>query len=212
MNTSNKQRNFDQEAANWDKEPRRVKLANDIANAVLSEVELTREMNVLDFGCGTGLVTLGLSPFVRSIKGVDSSPGMLDVLNEKVRQQGLINVETQQVDIEQGDLIDGQFDLIVSSMTFHHLKQIDVVLKHFYQLCAPGARVCIADLDSDNGLFHEDNSGVFHFGFNRLWFRNALQEAGYSDIRDITATEVSKTSNGTLRRFSIFLISGTIQK
>jgi ubiquinone/menaquinone biosynthesis C-methylase UbiE len=208
----NKQRNFDQEAADWDKEPRRVKLANDIANAVLSEVKLTSEMNVLDFGCGTGLVTLRLSPLVRSIKGVDSSPGMLDVLNQKARQHGLINIETQQADIEQGDLIDGQFDLIVSSMTLHHLKQINVALKYFYQLCAPGARICIADLDSDNGLFHEDNSGVFHFGFDRAWFCNALQEAGYSDIRDTTATEVTKTNHGTLQRFSIFLISGTAHK
>ena len=34
-------------------------------------------MDALDFGCGTGLVTLKLQPFIHSITGVDGSQGMI---------------------------------------------------------------------------------------------------------------------------------------
>ena len=65
-----KKRNFDQEAAKWDQVPERVKVARDIAHSVIQEIILTPDMDVLDFGCGTGLLTFALQPFVRSITGV----------------------------------------------------------------------------------------------------------------------------------------------
>ncbi len=94
INMINEKKNFDQEAATWDEEPRRVKLVFDIADAILQAVALTPNMDVLDFGCGTGLLTLRLQPFVRSITGVDSSQGMLDVLKMKVERDHFSNVRT----------------------------------------------------------------------------------------------------------------------
>ena len=76
-------RDFNQEAANWDQVPGRVKVAQDIARNLMQEITLTPDMDVLDFGCGTGLLTFALQPFVRSITGVDSSRGMLDVFKRK---------------------------------------------------------------------------------------------------------------------------------
>jgi cyclopropane fatty-acyl-phospholipid synthase-like methyltransferase len=58
-------RDFDAVAASWDQEPRRVKLARDVVEAIRRELPLTPEMEVLDYGCGSGLVTLGLQPFVK---------------------------------------------------------------------------------------------------------------------------------------------------
>ena len=116
-----KRRDFNEEAKQWDANPGRVKLANDVADAILSSTELSSDMNALDFGCGTGLVTLRLQPLVRTITGIDSSEGMLDVLRGKVRAGGLTNVQTKLVDFEKGDRIEGAYDLIVSSMTLHHV-------------------------------------------------------------------------------------------
>jgi cyclopropane fatty-acyl-phospholipid synthase-like methyltransferase len=55
-----KKRNFNQEAANWDRVPGRVKVAQDIAHSMIQEITLTPDMDVLDFGCGTGLLTFAL--------------------------------------------------------------------------------------------------------------------------------------------------------
>ena len=66
-------RNFDSVAASWDANPVRVKLAHDVVRAIRETIPLRPDMDVLDFGCGTGLLSLGLLPMVHTITGVDSS-------------------------------------------------------------------------------------------------------------------------------------------
>jgi len=70
--------------ATWDENPGRVKLARDIADSMINNLPITRDMNAMDFGCGTGLLTVRLQSLVRSITGIDSSQGMLDILNRKI--------------------------------------------------------------------------------------------------------------------------------
>ncbi|MEN6469465.1 MAG: hypothetical protein ABFD45_11020 [Smithella sp.] len=66
----NEKRNFDQDAALWDQNPGRVKVATDIAQTMIREVNPDSTMDVLDFGCGTGLLTLALQPMVHSISAL----------------------------------------------------------------------------------------------------------------------------------------------
>jgi len=202
-------RDFNLEAATWDEKPQRVQLANDVSNAILAEIPFDGRMKVLDFGCGTGLITLRIRPRVYSITGVDTSDGMLKVLKDKVNKQDLTNVKTHLLDPERGGLPDGPYDAIVSSMTLHHINDIATWLVRFHDLLVPGGRIALADLDPDGGLFHEDNQGVFHNGFDRETIRWALERAGFTDIRDRTAAEVVKpSSDGGNRKFTVFLLVG----
>lgn len=206
---NSEKRNFDKEAASWDEAPGRVKAANDIADAISKEVLLTSDMDVLDFGCGTGLVSLRLQPLVRSVTGVDSSKGMLDVFKEKIKSRNLTNVRTQYLDIGQGYSLEGSYHLIVSSMTFHHIKEIRPVLDQFYKISASSGYLCIADLDPDEGKFHDNNDGIFHFGFDRAALRRNFMEAGFEDIRDRTAAEIIKpVPDGGTKLFTVFLMTG----
>ena len=202
-------RDFDKEAATWDEVPARVKLANDIVAAISDEIVLTSNMDVLDFGCGTGLLTLRLQPVVRSITGVDSSEGMINVLKAKIVKQKLPNVKTQYIDNEEGDIPGGNYNLIVSGMTLHHVKEIRSLIDRFYGIIAPSGYLCIADLDLDGGKFHDNNDGIFHFGFDRTELRRYFMDAGFGDIRDRTAAEVMKPfSDGGVRPFTVFLMTG----
>ena len=204
-----KKRNFDQEAANWDHVPGRVKVARDIAQSMIKEITLTPNMDVLDFGCGTGLLTLALQPFVRSITGVDSSSGMLDVFQTKIKEQHLSNVKANYLDLGKGYVLTGSYHLIVSSMTLHHVKNISPLLKQFYSILLPGGFLGIADLDLDDGKFHSNNDGVFHFGFDRAKLRKAFTEAGFDNVQDVSAVEVEKaTLNKEMRQFTVFLVTG----
>jgi ubiquinone/menaquinone biosynthesis C-methylase UbiE len=206
---SGEKKDFNKAAASWDQKTGRVKLAHDVASAMMNEVKFTHDMGILDFGCGTGLLTLQLQPLVRSITGVDSSQGMLDVLNSKIDEQKLSNVKTELVDIEKGDVLKGNFHIIVSSMTLHHIQDIESLFKQFYECLLPGGRLCIADLDTDKGMFHNDNTGVFHFGFDRLSMRQLFIRHGFHDVRDTTAAGVTKDlPNGTLKEFTVFLMTG----
>ncbi len=206
---NNEKRDFNKEAASWDEEPRRIKLVNDIADAVSQKIALTSTMDVLDFGCGTGLLALRLRPFVNSVAGVDTSNGMLDVFKAKIDKQQLTKVSTRYLDLIKGDVLTGSYHLIVSSMTLHHVKEIRPLLGQFYKVTAPSGHLCIADLDLDDGQFHGNNDGVFHFGFDRASLRRTFMESGFDDVHDTTAAEMTKpAANGEMRRFTVFLMTG----
>lgn len=201
-------KDFDKEAAQWDANPGRVKLANDVAAAIIREVKLTTNMEVLDFGCGTGLLTLKLQPLVKTITGVDSSQGMLGALQNKIEMQALENVHVRFADFEKGEHAEGSYNLIVSSMTLHHVPDTAAVFKEWFSLLRPGGQVCFADLDAEDGSFHSDKTGVFHFGFDREQLKQLLHDAGFGDIRDTTATTMSREVAGQgIREFPVFLIT-----
>jgi ubiquinone/menaquinone biosynthesis C-methylase UbiE len=208
MNTEKK--DFNSEAASWDQNPGRVKLAGDVAGAIVRQVALTQEMDVLDFGCGTGLLTLHLQPRVRSITGADSSEGMLDGLRQKISSQAIANVAIRHCDLDAGDTLSGSYHLVVSSMTLHHVRDTQALIEQFYAVTAPSGYLCIADLDPDGGRFHAENTGVFHFGFDRKSIHEQFSAAGYTDVRDVTAAEMVKpVPGGGSMKFSVFLVIGT---
>jgi ubiquinone/menaquinone biosynthesis C-methylase UbiE len=86
-------KDFDKEALSWDLNSGRVRLAADIAAALKKEIRITQDMKVMDYGCGTGLLTLSLQPLVKEITGVDTSQGMLDVLRDKIQKQVISNIQ-----------------------------------------------------------------------------------------------------------------------
>jgi ubiquinone/menaquinone biosynthesis C-methylase UbiE len=201
-------RDFNKVAATWDEEPRRVKLAVDIAVSIAQNIPLDSSMDVLDLGCGTGLLTLSLQPQVRTITGVDSSQGMLDKLRAKYKSLGLANVSAHYKDLDSGDVLEGSFHLVTSCMTFHHVRNIKTLLNSFYTIILPSGYIAIADLDLDDGWFHEDSTGVFHNGFDRSSLQRLFEEAGFVDVTYRTATGISKpTADGGVREFTVFLMT-----
>ncbi len=200
-------RDFESVAARWDENPTRVKIATDVAAAIRREVALSPQMDVLDYGCGTGLLALQLLPHVGSVTGADNSPAMLEVLAGKIAGQGLHNAHTQFVDFERGAHATGQYDLIVSSMVTHHVPDTAALFKEWMRLLKPHGQVAFADLDSEDGAFHGDNTGVFHLGFDRGRLRDLLLAGGFQQVRASTATIVRKEVEGQgTREFPIFLI------
>jgi 2-polyprenyl-3-methyl-5-hydroxy-6-metoxy-1,4-benzoquinol methylase len=206
---NSEKRNFDKEAVNWDENPVRVKMAEDVKSAISQHITLTQDMDIMDFGCGTGLIALHLAPLVKSVTGADSSQGMLDILIEKAEKQALDNVRTLKIDPDSGDTLSGCYDLIVSNMAFHHIENIEPLLSQLYSVLKPSGYICISDLDPDDGHFHIDSTGVFHNGFDRIALRSSFKQAGFNHITDITATEIVKPIyNGDVIRFTIFMMYG----
>jgi len=200
-------KDFDKEAAQWDAKPETIKLASDVANAIIREAGPLGSLNALDFGCGTGLLTLMLQPHVKTITGVDSSMGMLEVLRGKIKTQRLGNVYTMFVNFEKGVRVQGAYDLIVSSMTVHHVQDTAALFRQWYAILMPEGRVFFSDLDAEDGSFHSDSTGVFHRGFDRTKLKTILHNIGYREIRDTTAsTIVKEAAGGGTREFPVFLI------
>ena len=150
---------FDLEALTWDDLPRRVNLAKDVVKNILPF--LNGKERVLDLGCGTGLVGLNIAPFVKEVVGIDTSEKMVEKFNEKAKNLNL-NAYAIKKDIFE---INEKFDVVISSMTIHHIKDIKALSNHLKKITN---KVFIADLDKEDGTFHDrGNDDVFHFGFSK---------------------------------------------
>lgn len=201
---------FDEAAANWDAEPRRIAVMKAIGEKILAEASPPRDVKVLDYGCGTGLVSLYLLPHVDHITGADSSTGMLDVLRGKIAEGGIRNMEALPLNLECDAVPTARFGMIVVTMALHHIANLERVLDALYEMLDPGGILCVADLDTEPGTFHPaDVSGsVHHHGFDREQLKSRLAEIGFSDLKDTTATTIRKpVEGGGEEDFSVFLIT-----
>ena len=115
-----------------------------MGEAILRQVRPTLGMDVLDYGCGTGLLGLFLLPHVRSVTGADSSPGMLKVLEDKIWTGGLQRMQAERLDLGHDPIPESRYHLIVANMVMHHIDQVEVLLTAFYQMLLPGGFLAIA--------------------------------------------------------------------
>lgn len=195
---------FDRAAATWDAEERRVLLARGVAEASARRCALPTGLDVLDFGCGTGLVALALAPLVKSVTGADTSRGMLDVFEGKARERGLGSVRSVLLPPGPPPALPQRYDLVVSSMTLHHVPDLAPLFAWFGAQLRPGGRVALADLDLEDGTFHDDGAGVVPLGFVREPFAALLAGAGFVDVAVETAAVTRKGD----RFYPVFLATG----
>jgi len=201
---------FDKAAATWDKKPRRVQLAEKISTAIITRLPLDKNMSGMEFGCGTGLVSLALAPKLKTLAALDTSQGMLDVLQEKIDEQQLTNMHCLNADIF-NDSYKEQYDLIFCSMTLHHLKDTDAVLKRFSELLNPGGYLAVADLVTEDGSFHGPTVKdlYFHNGFDTEKLGKTLTELSMANIHTDIAHTITKET--TQKDYPIFLLTGQKQ-
>lgn len=193
---------FNEQAATWDS-PEKVKMMDALAQRTLAALRAeglcTDHLDIVDFGCGTGLFGLAFADGARSLTGIDTSPGMLDGFQRKI--DGRSHIRAVCADLEQKDT-DIRADLIVSSMAFHHLADPSTVVAKMKKMLRPDGAIAIVDLDAEDGTFHPDNqrAGVRHYGFSGDTVASWATDNGLSLHRDIIY-EIEK--NG--RAYPVFL-------
>lgn len=197
---------FDKAAKTWDTAPR-IKLAEAVFSAVKRNITFKEDSAAADFGAGTGLLTLAVAPLVKSVTAIDTSNEMLEVLKEKAVCAGIKNITSVHADIDDILIKNLRFDIIVSSMTLHHIKSTGDTVSLFYSILNKNGTIAIADLDKENGDFHPDNTGVFHFGFDRDDLKLIFEKAGFRNIRYDTAFIMERTTaSEEMKNFPVFLL------
>lgn len=157
---------FDHVANEWDS-AQKISLMAALSKKTIQKLNLNKKMDILDFGCGTGLFGLEFEPFAKTLTGIDTSNGMLEVMQEK--SKGLKHVSVLNLDLQTDSMpSDLSFDLIISSMVFHHLDNPLSVLEKLSKSLLSGGTIAVVDLREEDGSFHPDpsNMGVKHFGFS----------------------------------------------
>ena len=180
---------------------RRVKNAQSISGLILKNIPLSKEMVVMDLGAGTGLLSYFIAPYVKKIVALDTSPSMLEEFQAK-SDEFEAQTETILSDIMKYDK-ESEYDFIVSSMTIHHIEDIKALFSKLYKLLKPNGYIAIADLDTEDGTFHSEDTGVFHHGFDRDILKNMAKNVGFKDINIQTASIINKPH----KDFSVFLLT-----
>lgn len=200
---------FDTLASEWDSNPARVTLARAVGQAISRIVPIQPHWRVLDYGAGTGLLTLCLQPMAGSMLALDASSGMLEVLSGKLAKAGVGNVQVRQSDLVSQSIPETDFDLIASSMTLHHIQEVPALLARLAALLNPGGWLALADLDTEDGSFHGQAGDVFHCGFSRDQIARWLREAGLVNVGLHDAhTMIKPDAAGQARSYGIFLATG----
>jgi 2-polyprenyl-3-methyl-5-hydroxy-6-metoxy-1,4-benzoquinol methylase len=196
---------FREKAEDWDARETIRLLSAGVGASILKHVELHERMQVMDFGAGTGLIAAQVAPFVARIVAVDVSQSMLERLVAKPELQGKVEALCRDI---LGSPLDERFDLIMSAMAMHHVEDTGKLIRRFAEHLAPGGRVALADLDTEDGSFHPpETQGVYHAGFDRSALHDLFTSHGFGDIRFVTAHTVVKEQGS----YPVFLLTATKQ-
>jgi SAM-dependent methyltransferase len=114
-------------------------------------------MNVLDFGCGTGIVSEYIAPHVNLVVAVDTCAEMLDRFT--TNQTNIIKYIGTSKTISR----ETKFDVIIARMVFHHLKNPIEVLEDLNSLL------------KENGMLIIQENGVSINPHVNTWFHGMMQ-------------------------------------
>jgi len=181
---------FASKAKDYDKEQKRVDNVANISNAILKNITLKPNMYLVDFGSGSGLLLENIAPYVEKITAIDVSASMNNVLKEKLNNIDC-NVDILELDLSTTN-VDLKVDGIISSMTMHHIKDVEAMFKKFYKMLKPNAFIAIADLNTEDGSFHKVDTGVEHFGFEPSHLAQKAKNAGFKDIQTMQCSTIIK--------------------
>ncbi len=191
---------FKDRAEIWDKGSVRVQGAKTIADAIENKIKLTKDMEDLDLCVGTGLLGFEIARSVKQVYGVDTSAKMIEKLKEKNTPS--LHVEPYCQDIVKNPL-NKTFNGLISSMTLHHIEDLEVFFKIIYKNIKNGGFIAIADLELEDGTFHSDNDGVFHFGFDENQLKEIVSSCGFLHVEIQNINTINKPH----RDFGIFLLT-----
>ncbi len=119
------------------------------------KLQITREylrsdMEVLEFGCGTGSTAISHAPFVKHIQAIDISSRMIEIAQGKADAGNVENVTFERAAIGEFSVPDHSFDAVLGLSILHLLENKEDVISKVHKMLKPGgifvtSTVCLGD-------------------------------------------------------------------
>jgi len=202
-----KMKHFDKQAKDWDNNPMKVERAAVFANEIIDFIKPNAIDTALEFGCGTGLLSYQLKDAFKTITLADNSVGMIQVLEDKIKNLSLTNFKPLLVDLLEENLDIGKFNVIYSLMTVHHILDLNKVAKIFHSLLKTDGYLCIADLVKEDGSFHINHPDFDgHNGFDKNELTELLINNGFTVEHYNISYVIHKELDSKIKQFPLFLM------
>ena len=167
---------FEQMAKRYDTEER-IELAKVIVKEVKSELQNSKSKSLMDYGSGTGLISLELCTLVDSILLVDSSEQMLEVAKAKISHKGITNSKVLYSDFTQ-ETPKLKADIILMSLVLLHIPDTKKILQELFNILNDDGKLIIIDFDKNDQINHPK----VHNGFTHDELDKTLTEVGFKSI------------------------------
>ncbi|SCS82115.1 class I SAM-dependent methyltransferase [Staphylococcus caeli] len=198
----NKER-FESIAQKYDA-PERIQLAQIIAQETNQLLEGSQYRSLLDYGGGTGLVTLNIDHHFEFVTLIDASPNMIDIFRSKVEALGKTSITPFTGDVLSDDtsLVNTTYDVIFLSLVLLHSGDYQALLKKLATHLNDGGQLILVDFDKNERINHPK---VYN-GFEQSDIRNVLEQSGLTNI----STHTFYTGDHIFmnQRASLFIASG----
>ena len=114
--------------------------------ALVATLGITKDLTVLDLGCGDGTTAIPAAKLGAQVLGVDIASNLVAAGNLRAKAEGLTNCSFQEGDATAlDDLKDGNFDLIVSIFGAMFAPKPFDVAKEMIRVTRPGGRIVMGN-------------------------------------------------------------------
>ncbi|MEO6612031.1 MAG: methyltransferase domain-containing protein [Chitinophagaceae bacterium] len=113
---------------------------------LISRIGVTKDMKVLDLGCGDGTTAIPEAKTGATVLGVDIASNLVEAGNKRIKEEGLTNITIQEGDATnlQG-LEDASFDLVVSIFGAMFAPKPFDVASEMVRVTKPGGRIVMGN-------------------------------------------------------------------
>lgn len=164
---------FEQMAKRYDSEER-IELAKIVSREVRSALQGSQSKSLVDYGSGTGLVSLELTDLIASVLLVDSSQQMIEVAKNKIAQKEITNATVLHSDFTQ-KTPDLKADIVLMSLVLLHVPETKKILQQMFNILTEDGRLLIIDFDKNDKIDHPK----VHNGFSHEELKEKLSEVGF---------------------------------
>lgn len=159
-------------------------------------------LEVVDFGCGTGVMTVELARWAKRVTAIDKSPSALEQAQARAQREGVSNVTFLGADLHELPLGAGKKDLVVASQSLHHVEHPAAVLGEAARILKPGGRIIVLELMPHEEQWVRERLGHVHLGLEPDALQKQLASAGFKQL------ELTPHSRDGASPFRVFLLTG----
>lgn len=173
-------------ANEYDRTLGKVKRHHKLLELMVRLSAVKRDSDVLDIGCGTGLLSLKFSDKADCrITGIDNSKYMMAIFEDKIKTLSLIDKVTVRLeDAESMSFKKETFDIVASAVTLHHVINKYPVIRKIRSILKPGGKFVLGDIDMDTTGNLKDPDRMFRIlDCLKHEFAFALKEGGVDAFR-----------------------------